>query len=268
MTSKLKNHALSVLGILCAALLFISSSASKKTTSTAPPLVQREQAKFDFSPPSRVQSATKGITIAMVKPTYVGKNPEYFVPPFNEMAVRMATDLDELLTAKGFTIRGPYGSRDEMTFNDKTSSSFILEIGIELNPQFNRKYETTTHSPSFGELMLDKNAPTTYTHKMYGQVILGGNLVVKAKSAQYGELLWTKSIALEASSFNCPGQMTWTGVPQISEELNKDDLVYNTISRELEKIYSKALNLAWQQIDPEEMKTVAEQGKKADKRGN
>lgn len=247
--------------------LFAGCFAPKQAPTTATPLVQRIPARFDFSPPSRVQAGATNITIAMVKPSYVGKNPEYFVPPFNEMATNMASDFDELLTAKGFTIRGPFGSRDEMTYNDKINSGFILEIGIELNPQYNRKYSTTAHPPSFADLMLNKNAPTTYTNKMYGQVTLGGNLVIKAKSAQYGELLWTKSIALESASFSCPGQLTWNGIPNIHEELNKDDLVYNTLTRELEKLYAKALGLAWQQIDPSEMKTVAEQGKKADKRG-
>ncbi len=51
----------------------------------------------------------------------------------------------------------------------------------------------------------------------------------------------------------------------MSEELNKDNKVYNTLSSESEKYYDKTLNLAWQQIDPEEMKTVADQAKKADK---
>ncbi len=64
------------------------------------------------------------------------------------------------------------------------------------------------------------------------------------------------------------GQSVWKGIPTMAEELNHDNLVYNTLSSELEKLYLKALNLAWQQIDPAEMKTVAEQGKKADKRGN
>ena len=38
----------------------------------------------------------------------------------------------------------------------------------------------------------------------------------------------------------------------------------NMLSRELEKLYNKTLNLAWQQINPPEMKSVAEQAKKAD----
>ena len=39
--------------------------------------------------------------------------------------------------------------------------------------------------------------------------------------------------------------MTWTGIPNMAEELIKDNLVYNTLSRELEKFYLKALNVAW-----------------------
>jgi hypothetical protein len=258
-----------VFAFVISAVMLGGCGSSKNTTTTAPPpLAQRIPAKFDFSPPSRAQVGSTGITIAMVKPTYVGKNPEYFVNPFNEMATRMADDFDELLTAKGFTIKGPFGSRDEMVYEAKVNSSFILEIGIELNPQYNRKYITISHSPSFAELMLDKNATTTYVYKMNGEVTLGGNLVIKAKSAQYGELLWTKSIALEPSSFIYTGQTVWKGVPSMTEELNKDNQVYNTLSSELEKLYLKALNLAWQQIDPAEMKTVAEQGKKADKKGN
>ena len=251
-------------------ILFFAGCSSLKnvtTTPTAPP-AERIPAKFDFSPPSRAQTGQTGITIAMVKPTYVGKNPEYFVPPFNEMASSMANDFEELLTAKGFTMRGPYGSRDEMTYNDKVNSSFVLEIGIQLNPQYHRKFDTQTHSPSFSDILINKNAPTTYTTTTSGEVTLGGNLVINAKSSQYGELLWKKSIALDPASFTYVGQKNWTGEPTMAEELNTDNIVYNTMSRELEKFYLKSLGLAWQQIDPAEMKSVAEQSKKADKRGN
>ncbi len=244
-------------------VLAIGCGTAKQST-TQPP-VQRIPAKFDYSPPSRAQAASTGITIAIVKPTYVGQNPEYFVPPFNEMAVSMGNDFEEMLTAKGFTMRGPFGSRDEMVYNDKVNSSFVLEIGIDINPQYNRKYQPTTKT-NWGSLF-NKNAPsTTTTYAMNGQVTLAGTLVINAKSAQYGELIWKKNISLESSSFTYIGSLTWTGVPTMADELKQDNKVYNAISLELEKFYLKALGLAWQQIDPAEMKTVGEQAKKADKK--
>src|SRR5690242_4186653 len=106
-------------------IIVLTGCGSVKQTATQPP-IQRVPAKFDYSPPSRAQAASSGITIAIVKPTYVGKNPEYFVPPFNEMAVSMGNDFEEMLTAKGFTMRGPFGSRDEMVYNDKLNSNFVL----------------------------------------------------------------------------------------------------------------------------------------------
>ncbi len=247
-----------------ATIVLLAGCGTTKQTVTQPP-AQRVPAKFDYSPPSRALVASTGITIAIVKPTYVGKNPEYFVPPFNEMAVSMGNDFEEMLTAKGFTVRGPFGSRDEMVFNDKVNSSFVLEIGIDINPQYNRKYLPTTKT-NWGSI-LDKNAPaSTTTYAMNGEVTLAGNLVINAKSAQYGELIWKKNIALDASSFTYTGSLNWNGVPTMAEELNKDNMVYNAVSKELEKFYLQALGLAWQQIDPAEMKTVAEQAKKADKK--
>ncbi len=248
-----------------AGILLLSCGSMKSTTSTAPP-VQRVPAKFDFSPPSRSQAGSTGITIAIVKPTYVGKNPEYFVPPFNEMAASMGNDFEELLTAKGFTMRGPFNSRDEMVFNDKVNSSFVLEVGIELSPQYNRKYSTTTKT-NWAAILSPTAATSIATQHMSGEVTFKGNLVINAKSAQYGELIWKKNIALESSSFTYTGIIGWNGVPSMDEELNKDNQVYNIVSSELEKFYLKALNLAWQQIDPAEMKSVSDQAKKADKKG-
>lgn len=246
-------------------LLFFCSCINTKPINSFVAEVQRIPAKFDFAPPSRAQAGTTGITIASVKPTYVGKAPEYYVAPFKEMATSMGNDFEELLTAKGFTIHGPFGSRDEMVYNDKLNSSFILEIGIELDPKYNRKYRYTTKT-NWGGILNSSASPTTTTYTMTGEITLGGNLVINAKSSQYGELLWKKNIALESSSFLYTGSQKWVSVPSMVDELYQDNQVYNTLSRELQKFYNKALALAWQQIDANEMKTVAEQGKKADKK--
>src|SRR5689334_19632488 len=88
---------------------FLSCSTTKSTTTAN----ERIPAKFDFTPPTRNNVGATNITIALVKPRFVGDNPEYYVEPFNEMASSMANDFQELLTAKGFTIRGPFGSHDE-----------------------------------------------------------------------------------------------------------------------------------------------------------
>jgi hypothetical protein len=59
-----------------------------------------------------------------------------------------------------------------------------------------------------------------------GEITLAGNLVINAKSSQYGELIWKKNIALDPSSFSYAGSLTWTEIPTMADELIKDNLVY------------------------------------------
>lgn len=234
-------------------IVTLSCTSTKQTTTAT----QRVPARFDFAPPSRSSAGATNLTIALVRPRFVGANPEYYVSPFNDMASSMANDFEELLSAKGFTMRGPFGSRDEMVYNDKINSSLAFEVAIDLQPQYNRKYR---YNPGFGVIQAAH-------YKMTGEIILGGNLIITASSPQYGEKIWKKNIALDRSTFTYAGALKWNAVPSMADELTQDNEVYNLLSRELEKYYSKALNLAWQQIDAEEMKTVAEQARKADKKG-
>src|SRR4051812_31123710 len=131
-------------------LLLVSCTSTKLVTT----ITERALAKFDFSPPSRAQVGARNITIALLIPHFVDRNysdAEYLAPPYNDMATSMAADFEELLTAKGFTIRGPFNSRDEMVYNEKINSNFALEITIDLNSsQINRHWK---YDPGFGALV-------------------------------------------------------------------------------------------------------------------
>jgi hypothetical protein len=243
------KKALSIAAIVA---VLICCAPAKQASTSSP----RVPVKFDFSPPSRMASGSAAMTIALIKPVYITANPEYYVQPFPEMSNSMANDFEEMLTAKGFTIRGPFVSRDAMVYNDKQSCSFAFIVEIDLQPNYNRKYK---YDPGLGVLV-------AASYKMSGEITLGGNLVLTASSPQYGEKLWKKNIALDKSTFTYNGSMKWTGIPTVADELKQDNEFYNLMARELEKFYDKAMNLAWQQIETAEMKTIAEQAKKADKR--
>lgn len=243
-----------LLAIVLVSIAFSGCFAPKATTTAT----QRVPAKFDYSPPSREAAGSSNLVIALVKPRFVGENPEYYVSPFNEMASSMANDFEELLTAKGFAIRGPFGSRDEMVYNDKQNSSFALEVHIDLNPQYNRHYK---YDPGLGAIV----APS---YKITDEITIGGNLTITASSPQYGEKLWKKNIPLSRSSFTYTSNLKWPALPSIADEVRQDNGFYNELTRELERFYTEAMQLSWQQIEVSEMKTIADQAKKADKRGS
>ena len=241
--------------IVCVAIVaLIGCFSSKKSTES----VTRIPVKFDFSPPSRQVPGASAMTIALIKPVFVTENAEYYVQPFPEMSTSMANDFEELLTAKGFKIRGPFRSRDEMVYNDKQSCDFAFMVEIDLQPNYNRKYK---YDAGLGVIIAS-------SYRMSGEITLGGNLVITAMSPQYGEKIWKKNIALDKASFTYSGSVKWTDMPTVANELKEDNEFYNKFSHELELFYNKSLNLAWQQIDVAEMKTIGEQAKKADKRGN
>jgi hypothetical protein len=245
-------------------LLIITGCGSTKNLT---PSVQRVPAKFDFVPQSQAAIASANMTIVLIKPTFVSEIAEYLVSPFPEMAISMGNDFEELLTAKGFTMRGPFASVDEMVYNDKVNSSFILEIQIDLKPEYT--VNLTKHSKTTAANLLLASEPLAYvTYTTDGDISFGGNLVLTALSPQYGEKIWKKNIALDKSTFKYAGTKRWDGYPNMSQQLVLDNGVFNTVSMELDKFYNNALNLVWRQIDPEEMKIVTEQAKKADKKGN
>jgi len=242
-------------------LLFLGCTATRQPVVTT--TIQRIPPKFDFSPPSRSQTGAANLSIALINPSYVQVNAaENLMSPYSDMAAKMAQDFQELMTAKGFTIRGPFGSRDEMTFGDKTNSSIAFSVAIDLVREYNRKYNQRT---SWGSLL---SKDLAYSYTMSGEIVFKPSLVITAYSPQYGELLWKKNITITPSVFTYTGTKTYTEVPAWAEELKQDNAVYNLVGQELDKIYKQAMDLAWQQIDVAEMKTVADQARKADKKGS
>jgi len=219
-------------------LLLSAALVGCATTKLPSSATMRVPATFDFSPPSRAQIGAANMTVALIRPTFVSKEPEYLVPPYSEMATSMGNDFEEMLTAKGFTIRGPFGSRDEMVYNDKTTSDFAIEVSIDLRHNYNRKYATVAN---WGTLV-NQNANTNF-YKMNGEITFSGDLIITASSPQYGEKLWKKNIHLQPQSFTYSGSAKWTSVPGMADELKQDNVVYNTIARELEKYYQGALSL-------------------------
>lgn len=100
---------------------------------------------------------------------------------------------------------------------------------------------------------------------MHGEITFSGQFTIVASSPK-GVRLWVKNIDLEPASYTYVGSIKWNTVPTLADQIKQDNAVYNIVARQLEKYYTNALNLAWQQIDPAEMKSVAAEAKEADEK--
>jgi hypothetical protein len=247
----------------CIILFSFGCSSSKKMS--ADNTVIRQLPKFDYAVQRTAGVGSSDITIALVNPVYVDKDAAYSLSPFNEMAKSMGNDFEELLTAKGFKIRGPFAGMGSMLFTDKKNSDFILTIDIDFNIQGTST--PTSHKKVDWGAAISGVSAATFTYSFAGKGSMGGTLNITAMSPSFGEKLWKKSIALARVPLDYAGSLRWTNIDvTIYDHLAKDPVVYNIFVQQLEKMYKETFDLVTAQIDVEEMKSVAAEAKKAEKK--
>ena len=214
----------------------------------------RYSPKYSYEPPRRDSVASANVTIALMKPIFLlgdynGNNEE----PYNLFSSKMANDIEALLTAKGYKVRGPFSSRDEMVFNDKQNSDFTLEIAIDYNAEVQRTWKERYN-------ILGRS----YNYEVInGNVNITAAVVITARSNFSGEKLWKKNLDLGTKTFSYSGTMRWDSksVP-FRRELTEDNNFWNPYTKQLESVYSDALTILWRQFDVNELQSVAKEAKK------
>lgn len=246
----MKKLSLRLLPLLLLILNSFFVSGQKSKSSSLP----RYSPKYSYEPPQRDSVASANVTIALMKPIFLlgdynGNNEE----PYTKFSSKMVNDIEALLTAKGYKVRGPFSSRDEMVFNDKQNSDFTLEISIDYNAEVQRNWK------SYYNII---GSYYTYSVKS-GNVNITASVVMTARSNFTGEKLWKKNLDLGAKSFSYTGSTRWDSQDlTFRRELTEDNNFWNPYTKQLEIVYSEALTILWKQFDVNEMKSVASEAKK------
>ena len=231
---------------------------------SAPKVAQKEEARFnpnfDYTPQDRANPRSADITIALLNPVFAGRNPNLRVQPYSTFIENMADDFEEMLIAKGFSLRGPFKNRDEMVYGDKSNSDIALEIRISLKDEGNLKLQKQTNWAQ----VISKNAPDHY--KVSGTFYHFGNIIIEATDPFTGEKFWKKTIALPRKEIMVQGSKTWTGKPTPRQMMTEDIGVYNPTAKALEEYYQEAIKTAYRHIDVNEMKMIKAEIKKSRKK--
>jgi hypothetical protein len=213
----------------------------------------RMSPRFDYTPPSKAEKC--GITLALVKPKFA-KNFEYSdLSPFSEFAKNMGNDYEELLTSKGYALRGPFASRDEMVFNDKDQSNLVLEPSIEVMVNIsNLKSQQVTNFKS----------STGVGYRATGQITLTGQFSFVLLSPKRNEKVWVKTLPLDNKTIMLTSKTTFDAPPSFTDLMRDDVTVFNEVSKALESYYPATLDLGWRFLEPAELKQFSADSKKAD----
>ena len=189
-----------------------------------------------------------------MRPIFIDRNIKVAGSPWSEFSKSMGNDLEELITAKGFIIRGDvFNSYDDMVYSDKANSDLIITAEIDFHANDDRKTKSVfvlSSTPAF------KVAE--------GNVGITVSVILTAISPVTKQKLWKKNLSLPVRNFTYQGSIRWATAPSVLAEMNEDVNLWNPMCKDLEDIYQESMNTIWKQFDPSELKSIAIESKKAD----
>lgn len=206
--------------------------------------VAKYVANFNYTPASQAEPGSAGVAIAIGNVNYnyqpITKIPWVTFPQFANLSNAIKEDLSKLLTAKGFSVRGPFDSYDVIPYSDKKTADLYLVTTTELLIA----YKDTKAAG-------DGIASWMYT----GNIEVNGKIVLALKEIFTGELMWSKSIPFTKFEFpySIPKQRTfdYNAFPY--------NLVMDDVAKGIEKQYPNLMETISKLIDPEEMRILKKQ---------
>lgn len=207
--------------------------------------VQRYSPVFDYSPPVEAKPGSADVTFAVVGA--VGSD---LIPTLQQFGQNMAQDFYEILTAHGYTVRGPFRTYDDMTFPDKKGSDLVLIPDLQIIGNSSG----IRWSQSFGVALL---GGTAFTGE--GSLVVSGRVNLVVAESLSREKMWTKSVDIPPITIVVEETAMYSNSNVPLDVLMKEDGIYNDVAKALEAQYKTILARAYQYLDPEEMRIVKKQ---------
>ena len=240
------NHIKSVSILIVFAILFIASATTKKTAVT--PL---KVASYDYNPPSAASPKSSNIAFLLLRPLYAKSFQYSGSKVFSDFSKSMSADFNELLTARGYSVRGPYDNYDAIVYSDKKESDLMLEPEIDLSINTANVVWETKHVYKYPQWY--------YVYTFKGYMTLSGKVNLVASESISREKLWAKSIPLDQSEIQVSSERSYETPQDFVTAFNTDPGIVNPVITALEEFYESVMTTAWQQLDPNELSTMRKQ---------
>ena len=240
---------------LCAvaALSVAVAGCVTPTVNTGP----RVAASFDYTPTQQAEPMSANITFAVV-----GADFETPVPLFEGFATSMAGDFAEILTARGYAIRGPFRSYDELTFPDKEGSNLLLSATVDFTPDTGglEIVPLATLGSLLDTLSGSRRTTSEQQYTIKGTVRVEGRVTLVVAESLTVEKMWTKSVAIEPIDVALNGAYVFAGEPpSLAEVLEHENQFYTDLGKALEGQYVEIMERTHAYLDPREMALVDRQ---------
>ncbi len=243
---KTKQHLLSIAACVLFALLFIASATQNRV-----PQTPVKVATYDYTPPTTLLSKSSKVALLLLHPQYARNFKYSGIDVFSTFSKSMVADFNELLIAKGYSVRGPYEIYDAVVYSDKKETDLMLEVEIDLNVN-------TTNALWTSELMYGY-PQSRYVYKLNGNIVLSGKVNLTASEPLTREKLWAKSIPLAQQDIGVASEATYDLPNNWELAFRKDPGIINPITNVLEGMYKSVFATAWGNLDPNELEPLKKQ---------
>ncbi|HVZ26709.1 MAG TPA: hypothetical protein VG842_11665 [Sediminibacterium sp.] len=243
-----RSHVMTGLAILVYACIFWSSAGPKQA---APPPVPTIKAPlYDYTPPSTAPAKSAQVVFLLVDPAYQEKFQYSSYKIFSDFSKAMSADYNESLTAKGYSVRGPFDYYDAVVYNDKKESDLLLQVEIDFD--INPANITWSSVPVY---VSGKGRYAVYRteYKYSGFFILSGKVNLVAAEPLTKEKLWAKSIPLKQKQVYIAPVYYSDRMNSFNVGFSRDPGVINPMIEALEDYYKQIFATSWNHLDPNEL---------------
>ncbi|NVK64170.1 MAG: hypothetical protein HWE22_06255 [Flavobacteriales bacterium] len=241
--------------LLFSTLTILLASCFPSSLITTPEPVIAKIIEYDFVPPSKAEEKTD-LSLIILNPEYA-KGFEYEKQSmFVNFIDNMGVDFEEMLIAKGYSLRGPFDTYDEIVYADKSETDLMLKIEIDFSYEW--AYDAIKDKPLYGY----KGSLSGYSFQRDGNLSIGGKINLTIKESLTQEKLWVKSIKLDKKNVGIHTARYRVQNKQEGMNAIASDPQYVTVMYEaLDSYYQKALKTAWNHLEPAELEPLKTQVK-------
>ncbi|MFA4971102.1 MAG: hypothetical protein WC683_00715 [bacterium] len=238
--------------ILCTVFLAAGLAQAEEPAKNVEPYV----ATFPYTPPPEKAPNSQGITVAVAKTAFFpcevsdelwlnelkitgkidGSTDKMFwfaFPQFYNLAGKLRKDIAELLFAKGFRVRGPYASYEEIPPTDRNAVNFYfipkMALTFTLHDKTKRGYSNT-------------------------DIEVNGTITLEVQDMATREPLWTINVPLERIVFTSRIQMPY----HVDDKFNS---IMNEVVKGIDQQYPTLMNSVSGHLDPQEIRALKKSGK-------
>jgi len=213
------------------------------------PVINKQTFNFDYSTQQTESPGSAAMSLALIRPRYASDFSFAGNELFRRFTQSLGSDMEELLIAKGFTLKGPYLSSDEMVFDDRKRTD--VGIDIEIAPEF---------SASQGGWKQNFVLYGSPTYSYEGTTSLIGKINITGKEVLTGEKIWSKSVVIP-DVINIPVRSSRKYTTPDNTQLLNDPNVYNELGKALQSQYKGIMDKIAAHFAKEELRSLLPQVK-------